>query len=351
VIAPNRDADGSQLPVAADVWTQLDGVDLYYGSTHKLKNLIKTYREARRAKPDVVYLNSLFNLRFSIIPLMLSRLNYWNGATILLAPRGELDLGALRIRRTKKRLFLYVFKLLRLPSNIIWHASAAMEAATIRETWGENTTVIVRENETDLPPMAQQPEVYDNGISAAFLGRIAPKKGLLLALQALRGTDANVELTIYGPEEDLEYVRKCKEAVKRLPSNVSVRFKGAVAPDEVRSTLAVHDFLLMPTSGENFGHVIAESLSVACPVICSNLTPWSELLHEGGGLVVDVATPEAWLHAIEEFVKASPAARLAQRRKAADAYEKWRQAPKGAHVFSHFPLQRPPHTARALRAK
>ena len=38
-----------------------------------------------------------------------------------------------------------------------------------------------------------------------------------------------------------------------------------------------NDFLILPTKGENFGHVIAESLSASLPVIISQNTPWRNL--------------------------------------------------------------------------
>ena len=47
------------------------------------------------------------------------------------------------------------------------------------------------------------------------------------------------------------------------------------------------DIFLFPTRGENFGHVVAEALSVGCPVLTTPTTIWTDLLTSGGGSVFD----------------------------------------------------------------
>lgn len=334
VLAPSLDADGSLIAVRPDCWTPVGDAKVFYASTHRPQGLFKAYQEIRRTKPDVIYLNSLFNLPFSILPQVLGRLKFWGPAQILLAPRGELDRGALNIRRRKKQLFISLMKTLRLHQQLTWHASAELEASAIRDVWGKNARILLRENETSLPWTAQSAKPMSRDLAAAFLGRISRKKGLLLALQALEGTTAQLTFRIYGPEEDAIYAQECKDAVSRLPKNVSVQFMGPVAPDEVRSVLADHEVLIMPTRGENFGHVIAESLSVSCMVMCSPATPWTDLLRQGGGIVVAEFEPEAWRSTIETLSSTAPQERLRMRFRAGQIYEKWRQEPKGEHVFT-----------------
>ena len=68
----------------------------------------------------------------------------------------------------------------------------------------------------------------------------------------------------------------------------------ASAPkNQVISTFGLYDAFVFPTLGENFGHVIAESLASSCPVICSDQTPWTPVLEAGGGQVVRDLTPAA----------------------------------------------------------
>jgi glycosyltransferase involved in cell wall biosynthesis len=45
-------------------------------------------------------------------------------------------------------------------------------------------------------------------------------------------------------------------------------------PDDVPGTFAQYDLFAFPSRGENFGHVVLESLSVGTPVLVSDRTPW-----------------------------------------------------------------------------
>ena len=82
-------------------------------------------------------------------------------------------------------------------------------------------------------------------------------------------------------------------------------YRGELAPEAVRSTFARYDMFVFPTQGENFGHVIAESLSASCPVICSDETPWSPVLRAGGGAVLTDATVATLAHQIDQFAQRS----------------------------------------------
>jgi glycosyltransferase involved in cell wall biosynthesis len=333
VLAPNRDLDKSDLAVDSNKWARQHGSDVAYVAVHKFSGLRKGLAMVKKTEPELIYLNSFFDARMSILPQILARLNYWSGARVLLAPRGEFNSGALQIRSRRKRLFVALYRAFGMQRQIAWHASTELEAASIRALWGHDSRVLVREDETSLPPEPQVPVPYEGHLRAAFLGRIVPNKGLLVILDALRDSAAHMTLDIYGPEEDQKYLRECRIAASHCPSNISVSFWGAIPPHEVRETLSAQDVLLMPTSGENFGHVIAESLSVSCPVICSIRTPWTNYLNRGGGRTIASLEPSDWRVAIEQFAAASPLERLERRDRAGVVYAEWRSAAKGVHVL------------------
>ena len=46
-----------------------------------------------------------------------------------------------------------------------------------------------------------------------------------------------------------------------------------------------HRVFLFPTMGENFGHVVPESLTAGCPVVTTDATPWQDLEDKGVGAV------------------------------------------------------------------
>jgi glycosyltransferase involved in cell wall biosynthesis len=339
VLTGDRDLGASErLPVEFDSWSEHDGAAVYYASAGSLKGLFGGLGALRQKKPDVIYLNGYFDPRFSILPQLLWRVGYWGGAVRLLAPRGEFGSGALERRTGKKRAYMAVYRLLGLHRRIYWHASSEMEAAAIRAQWGEGANILIRENETLLPERAQT--VGDAAVAsspvaalrAVFLGRIVEHKGLHLALEALAGVVHPVELDVYGPAEDDVYLRRCQALAANLPDHVVVQFRGPLEPEQTRRTLGSYEVLVMPTAGENFGHVIAESLSVSCPVLCSTHTPWTDVLEAGGGSALTL-TVKAWTEALERQAGLSITDRVVERRRAGAAYDEWRSRPAAPHVF------------------
>ena len=79
----------------------------------------------------------------------------------------------------------------------------------------------------------------------------------------------------------------------------------------------------LPTAGENFGHVIAESLSQSCPVMIMDVTPWTAVVAGGGGIIVPSGTVEAWKHALQTVLNGDETFEQ-RRRDAARAYNTWR---------------------------
>ena len=57
--------------------------------------------------------------------------------------------------------------------------------------------------------------------------------------------------------------------------------------------------ILLPTLGENFGHVISEALVGGCPVIISDQTPWRDLEKEQVGWDIDLNDEVSFVNAIQ----------------------------------------------------
>ena len=116
-----------------------------------------------------------------------------------------------------------------------------------------------------------------------FLSRISRMKNLDYALKILARTSVKLRFDIWGIKEDADYWEICEKLVQSMPKNVIVRYRGEASPTEVVSLLAGYDLLLLPTRGENYGHVIAEAVSAGTPVLISDRTPWRGLEAAGVG--------------------------------------------------------------------
>lgn len=150
-----------------------------------------------------------------------------------------------------------------------------------------------------------------------FLSRISPNKNLDFLLRVLASVSANVELAIYGPQEDAQYWKQCRILIHQLPDNINVTVGDQVPQEQVRDVFAAHDVFVFPTRGENFGHVIFESLTVGTPVLISDQTPWQQ--DTQGGLSVLPLDEAIWVDVIAALAKLDHEA-LVQRRRAALEY-------------------------------
>lgn len=122
------------------------------------------------------------------------------------------------------------------------------------------------------------------------------------ALKLLAGVNGDVSFDLYGPVEDAEYWRECQRIIDSLPANVRVRKNGEIEHKEIGRVFAEHDLLLLPTLGENFGHVIGEALASGCPVLISDQTPWRNLESEGVGWDIPLAEKERFQSVLQQCV-------------------------------------------------
>lgn len=308
--------------------------------------------------PDITYLNGVFPPLWTIAPLTLRRLGRLRLGQVVIAPRGEFSPGALEIKWRKKQAFLAQARMLGLFRGVVWHASTDLEAAEIHAILPD-ARVVVRENETELPPRAwrsaeagthtdrtpnAEPATQElsapRALRVLYLGRLSPKKGVDVLLSALRDVNAPVEVTIAGSAAEadhLAHLRELGEAAKRAGHAVS--FVGPVEHDRVDEMFRTHDVFVFPTAGENFGHSIAESLANGCPVmVTARATPWTEAAHTGGGRTVGSRAPADWARAIDDFAADGPQAWARSREAAADTYDAWRSSRPTESVFDLIDL-------------
>lgn len=252
---------------------------------------------------DVLYLNSIFSIPFSLVPLLLRRFRIVPRRGLVIAPRGELDAGALSLKKRRKSLYLGIVRWLHLVDEAVWHATSELEASRIRTMAGDRRAIIVVGADIAFPTADAVParSKISGSLAIAFLSRIARKKNLLFAIETMKGVRGNIDFDVYGPIEDRRYWQDCLRAAEGL-SGIAMRYRGIVPPDKVSRALADHHILYLPTLGENFGHAIVESLVVGCPVLISDQTPWRDLEKRRAGWDLPLSQPEAFRRVLQECV-------------------------------------------------
>ncbi|MEU4552301.1 glycosyltransferase [Micromonospora violae] len=334
-----RDRDlGSTTPYPglSGRWVQRGRTRICYLDPSSPRHWRTLLRNLRSNRFDLLYVNSLWATS-SILPILAARIRLIRVKQILIAPRGELAPSALSAKSGRKRLFLPMWRPFLRWSGVLWHATNPQEASFIRQTF-PGARIEIRQNEVSLPPEPVPPAETEEPVRLVFIGRINPIKNLSLAIAALAQVTMPVVFDVYGPLEDGAYWAECRELARQLPDAVRVTYRGELTPDQVRATFARYDAFVFPTQGENFGHVIAESLSASCPVICSDQTPWSPVLRAGGGIVLNDLTPAALADQLKRVATMSAADRLRARRAAGTAYRSWRADTAGPNILDQIRL-------------
>ena len=285
-----------------------------------MRNEIKSWQ------PDAYYFNSIHSLFSTILPLVVLRLRLLPKAeTVLIAPRGELGLGALSLKSRKKSVLKPIIRWL-IPANVTWHASSPDEVDQIK-AWLPNYLVEMSEFVVAPDPAIEPAESPSTGpmnrTKFTFASRIDRMKGLDRAnrIVEIAGRENEFTWNIQGSVSDHKYLLEIEEQLTQMPQGVEI-FRGEVfGPGESQGIFADSTAFVFPTLGENFGHVIAEALSVGCPVVITANTPWTELILSGAGGIIDSdAQAAAQLLAWAELTSRD---QIALRKHVHSIYEEW----------------------------
>lgn len=286
IITSDRDL-GDTKPysnIEINEWNEVNSSKVCYLSKDKI-----TFRNIKKliklVSPDTIYLNSFFSYNYSIVPIVLNKFNLINVNKIVLAPRGEFSDGALGLKSFKKKLYMSIVKYFRIydKENVTWQLTSSDEKKDLGKELGQVKNLSVCQNfSANYTDKDYTKNILKNKneLKLIFLGRIHPMKNLNYAINLLHSLNrGKIILDIYGPIEDLKYWEKCKKNIQKLPPNVEVSYKGLIEHKIVLNTFGNYHYFLFPTHGENFGHVISESLISGTPVIISDQTPWRNLIN------------------------------------------------------------------------
>lgn len=161
-------------------------------------------------------------------------------------------------------------------------ANSNYTAEVVRASWpllGRRTQVV--HNGVPGPEEVTWPrEVLEAPVQLLYVGRLSPRKGTHLAIDALaevvtRGVDAHLHVvgSVFGGYE--WYETQLREQVERLGLGKRVTFVGFESP--VWKRIAAADIVLMPSTGdESFGNAAVEATMSARPLVVSDASGMRE---------------------------------------------------------------------------
>jgi glycosyltransferase involved in cell wall biosynthesis len=115
-----------------------------------------------------------------------------------------------------------------------------------------------------------------------FLGRLHPKKGCDLIIDAFRKLKpAGASLVLAGPDQ-VGWEKELRTRVADLP----VVFTGLLQGEMKHAALVCADAFILPSHQENFGMSVVEALAAGLPVLISNrVNIWHEVEIDRAGYV------------------------------------------------------------------
>jgi len=310
ILTSDRDL-GDKKPyenVKINAWNRLDTAKVYYIGKDKI-NFKNIRNIVNSINPETVYLNSFFSFNFSIIPIILNKYNLISPQKLVVAPRGEFSQGAMNLKKRKKNIYIKLIKILKTykKNNLFWHVTSEYEKNDLEKIFNINNNIYICQNFTanyDNKNYENYINKETNKLKLVFISRISPKKNLEYAINVLNHIkNGEIVFEVYGPIEDEKYWDLCKKIISEKPDNIEIRYKGSLNHDNVVTTFQKYHFFFFPTKGENYGHVISESMISGTPVITSDQTPWRGLQKKFVGWDINLKDENQFSEVIQKALK------------------------------------------------
>ena len=235
--------------------------------------------ELRRFGPDIVHAHepmtpstSMFATLSGAAPVVAT---FHSGASRALL----FDVAAPVLRRVARRISVRIA------------VSRAAEAFASRRL-GDGFRIVPNGAEIERFEHAEPAELSP-GRRIVFVGRLDPRKGFPIAVEALRqlaGEYPDVRLVAAGDGPE-------RSAVRELPPEIRARVDllGTVRNTDLPPVLAAAEVFVAPSlGGESFGMVLIEAMAAGVPVVASRIPGYDEVVRDGvDGLLVPPGDPDA----------------------------------------------------------
>lgn len=308
IFCADVDLNGAELEgIQADKWVAYNEcTKVWYAKPGKISDTL--VKQVELQKPEILFIIGLFSWHFNIVPML-----FCKGPRKILSTRGMLHPGALAQKKWKKKVYLQLFKLLEYHYKVDFHATDEEEAGYIRKWWerppltppkeGDRGNIFVVGNFPNKIGWLPFPPKENGKLNLVSIAIVSPMKNILLVLEVLANLKEEVQYDIYGPLKEEEYWDKCKEQIKKMPENITVKYHKEIEPQKVKDVLQRAHVFILPSKSENFGHAIYEALSTGRPVITSHHTPWNHLQESKAGINVSTDSVMELSEAIRFFAR------------------------------------------------
>jgi glycosyltransferase involved in cell wall biosynthesis len=303
------------LDLPAGRWIEHEGVPVYYA--RRIPRTADLSWDAWRAiaresaGADLIHVTGIFSW-FSLAAAVVSRRH---AVPVVVSPRGQLDPDALVFSPRKKAVYFRLGGSRALNEAAGFHVTSEMERGYVSAAFPRGRVAIVPNgvavpSDEDLARFVNAPA---EAATVLFLGRIHPKKNVIALVRAwasVASRHAGAQLVLAGPD-DHGHRAEVERTIAELGVTGSVRLVGLLGGEPLNRLLATSVCLVLPSTTENFGNVVAEALAHRVPVIASTGTPWGGLRERDCGWWIE-PTVFGLASAIDAALSVDPATRAAK---------------------------------------
>lgn len=287
---------------------------------------------ANLAHYDLVHVHAVFSYASTRAMHLARRL----GKPYLVRPIGQLSAWSLRQKAMKKALYLALVERKNLRGAAGIHCTSEAERRDVL-AFDAGLPAFVSPIGVDEVAKGLHPSAGEGGAAreavlhrlglrggdfvVLYLGRLHPKKGLDVLLDAVAGLPG-VAVVIAG-SGDARYEERLRQRAAAPGFGGRVHFAGFVSGAEKELLLRGADVFALPSEHENFGIAVLEALMAGLPVVVSPGVALEDFVRQiGAGVVVESRAEElaAALRCLAAGGAATAEERDRIRREAAGAY-------------------------------
>ncbi|HPS54835.1 MAG TPA: glycosyltransferase, partial [Sedimentisphaerales bacterium] len=283
VYTTNIDGRGGVLPVKQAELVEMGGVKIYYFQSTFGKNSAWASHQLSRTLDktiqsfDIIYISAVWQW----IAIATSRLAKKHRVPYIMGTHGAFDEVLLNIRKTKKRLYYYLFLKKCIEGAGAIHFTTEYERhqsvmlTSVCHSFIIPNCVAPKEFKADMSLREQlrnELKIPHNASLLLTVGRPDPKKRidiLLKALKKLNESYPDTRLMIVG-QSDGKYCQKMKALSETLGVQGNVIWAGHKTGENLDACYLASDLFVLPSIDENFGMAVVEAMAHGVAVVVSD---------------------------------------------------------------------------------
>lgn len=270
--------------------------DLIINNKKKNKNIFSILRLFLLSKK--IYINGIFSFVFSVIPLIIC---FFFKKILIISPRGQIAPETLIKKKYVKLIYFYFLYFVQKysSSKIFWLVTSLREKNFLQYFINySKLDITIVDNLNDLNVKKIKPiKKKKNSLKLFYFSNLTKKKNILETINIIKNCgNKKIQLDIYGKIIDNIYFKKVSQEINKSPN---ITYKSYIDKNsDLEKVFLKYHLLIHNSLGENYGHILVESMAHGIPFISNDTHPWVDIDSDLEGFV----SPLHLIHQQSEMV-------------------------------------------------